>query len=929
MVGILILIPLVVLLVVGLVTSFVSVNAYIGVESVELDKETLTIKLGETYALDGDGGLFKVTVLPERAQNKTYEWTISNVRSRDANFANDDNGKDGFWYVELLDANGNHVDTITSGGFIRANVYCNFELTVTAETHSDTCAVVVGGDVTEITLDSEKALRVGESAVLTPRYTPLDGVVYNAEWVSENPDVASVDRNGIVTAVREGETRIRLEAENSAGAPVVSNYITVTVSAGISAYGDIISVHEREFELSQIGVDADDVVADATFGATVSGGVFRFNEGETRAVLAIDGGGRTPDALVVNLCGEDDIEIVESGALGNYILEVNGEPLYLTARYASVFRRGEMPVVTWSISNDEIASVDDEGTVRGLSSGEVTVTAQTADGTSAAIELQVQRKVTVLVGAVTDASLKAGLAQETVFASMKYDGGELVGNTFTVGVLYPMMYEGEDEESFYEAFSFTTDRPDLVWFDTESGNGTLNNILHFNASAIESAAGRSGRIDIKVTVSAKYPKYANLPEYTTFSFTMTVVNGVAVTTDPELRSAQAAGYSTVLANNIAMENNTTAVDGVYTKVNNIMTYRNVYGNGYTISAEKGQLLGKTEAVFLVVDDDVLISNITIRPNNFSEEGSDGGDMSIEDAAQFDNGYCVKVSVASRMKETGVTGITQTTGCRIEYSLLENASTLIQVSGAEVEIEGCIMRNTGGVGIHVRNIYERVQHYNNLTLTNSIMSNMVGTAINFDYNNTSYSETMDVRSTFTQKGFLDIYNWQPGDSLLLIPRDTLEEVLESVFGGGNLSGLVDIIYSTLQNALANESALDSFRREVGGVAYMHLGMISMGLSGRSCLFDGYLPDGRRVGADGKIEGTDEYADPDDVSWNMTLEDGRFRYFSSDNISGLGMLEEILKNPMYVFGYDDSTTDLVPGATYTINSRLIARLHGETI
>ena len=38
MVGILILIPLVVLLVVGLVTTFVSVNAYIGVESVTLDK---------------------------------------------------------------------------------------------------------------------------------------------------------------------------------------------------------------------------------------------------------------------------------------------------------------------------------------------------------------------------------------------------------------------------------------------------------------------------------------------------------------------------------------------------------------------------------------------------------------------------------------------------------------------------------------------------------------------------------------------------------------------------------------------------------------------------------------------------------------------------------------------------------------------------
>ena len=107
-----------------------------------------------------------------------------------------------------------------------------------------------------------------------------------------------------------------------------------------------------------------------------------------------------------------------------------------------------------------------------------------------------------------------------------------------------MMYEGEDEESFYEAFSFTTDRPDLVWFDTESGDGELNNVLHFNATAIQAAADRNEKLSVTVTVSAKYPKYANLPEYTTFSFTLTVVSGVAVTTDAELRSAQAEGYAT-------------------------------------------------------------------------------------------------------------------------------------------------------------------------------------------------------------------------------------------------------------------------------------------------------------------------------------------------------------------------------------------------
>ena len=90
MIGILVIIPIVVLLVVGLVTSFVSVNAFIGVESVELDKHSLTLELGKTYALDGEGGLFNVTVLPELARDRTYEWTIDNIRSHDAEFPDED-----------------------------------------------------------------------------------------------------------------------------------------------------------------------------------------------------------------------------------------------------------------------------------------------------------------------------------------------------------------------------------------------------------------------------------------------------------------------------------------------------------------------------------------------------------------------------------------------------------------------------------------------------------------------------------------------------------------------------------------------------------------------------------------------------------------------------------------------------------------------
>ena len=483
------------------------------------------------------------------ANDKTYEWSISNVRSRDENYPDSENGKNDVWYVELLDSKGRHADNVTAGGYLRINIFCNFDITVTAATYSDTCSVVVGGDVTAVTLDSEMTLKVGEQKSVVPRFTPLDGTVDVFEWrvVGGDANAVSVDRNGFITGRREGEARLVYVAVNSKGEEIVSNEMVVTVSAGASAYGDIIGTHRPSFALSEIGVDAADIVSDESYGFTVENGKFTFEAGTDRAVVSLSDG-----LLIINLVEEDDIEIVESGALGaDYILEVNGAPLYLTARYASVFKRGESVGVTWSITNEEVATVDADGVVRGLSSGEVTVTAQTAAGKEASLRLAVQRKVAVLVGAVTDASLEVGLARETIFPSMKYDNGNIVANTFSVGVLYPSMFEGEDEASFYEAFEFTSDHPDLVYF---GGDDKFDNVLTFNYAAIAEYLERGETVDIVVTVKAKYPKYANLPEYTTASFTMTVADAIGVTSDPELRQAQQTDRkATVLLNDIRRE----------------------------------------------------------------------------------------------------------------------------------------------------------------------------------------------------------------------------------------------------------------------------------------------------------------------------------------------------------------------------------------
>ena len=346
-----------------------------------------------------------------------------------------------------------------------------------------------------------------------------------------------------------------------------------------------------------------------------------------------------------------------------------------------------------------------------------------------------------------------------------------------------------------------------------------------------------------------------------------------------------------------------------------------------------QQFRRTEPFFYVYANDVTFSNLTLRPNKLSSEDMDGGDVSITETSElFTNGYCIKFNLTMFRGEEGQRDAEMITGGRVEYCLMENCTVFLQVQGAEVEIEGCIMRNASGVGIHVRNFKENSSTpltHNDLTITNCVMSNMVGTAINFDYGNTDYTEDINNRSTFTQNGFFDIYNWQPIDSLQLIPSGTLD-------GIGVTGGLQQMLFTIIQNAFDREPLLDDYKIRYGNFDHMHLGFISMGIGGPSYINYGYLPDGRRVLEDGTIEGTDEKADPDQVSWNCNMEDKRFSHFSSNDISslesllsGLGSIDfvgNLLNNPLYIWSYTNDTHDLVPGVTYTVNAKLIDRLHG---
>lgn len=181
----------------------------VSVENVTLDKNEIS------FHNIGDAVTLKATVYPSDATDKGIKWTTS-----------DEN-------VAAVDDDGN-VSAVGNG---------TATITVTADENgkSASCSVTVSQWVQEITLDKESVtLEAGESATLTATVGPDDAADKTLSWSSSDPSVATVDGNGLVSAVSKGKTTITVSANDgsdisaSCEVNVFSYIVPGTVDLGLS-----------------------------------------------------------------------------------------------------------------------------------------------------------------------------------------------------------------------------------------------------------------------------------------------------------------------------------------------------------------------------------------------------------------------------------------------------------------------------------------------------------------------------------------------------------------------------------------------------------------------------------------------------------------------------------------------------------------------
>lgn len=187
----------------------------IPVTSIELDKTNLSLEVGNRYKITA-------TVLPENATDKTLVWESSNTD------------------VVTVDESGN-ITAVSKG---------TTTITVSSGNVKNECIVNVTEKVipaTSIKLDkTDLSLIVGDSYTINAIVLPKNATDKTLKWASSNPEVATVDNSGNVTAISKGITTI-----------MVSSY-----DESIKAYCNvnIYNVSDAEIELSNAIEEANKVL---------------------------------------------------------------------------------------------------------------------------------------------------------------------------------------------------------------------------------------------------------------------------------------------------------------------------------------------------------------------------------------------------------------------------------------------------------------------------------------------------------------------------------------------------------------------------------------------------------------------------------------------------------------------------------------------
>lgn len=431
--------------------SSCNVTVGVGVEKIELDKSELSLKKGESAPL-------KATIFPENASDKSLKWGSSDVSvatvdaygnvkaegngeatvfvsSSDGGFTAYCNVKVGTSVTGIsLDPREFTLETIGSSFTIKpvispedaSDLGVVWEsadtkvvsvasdgtvtaigpgtTTVTATTNdgsfTSNCVVSVKSPAQHVSLDKTSLkLLEGESGKLTATVYPLNSTQKTLTWVSDHPDVASVDNEGNVTARKAGAATVTVKVAEKVTA--VCKVTVISRVTGISMSETTVELKPGEtHQLTATVLPQNASNAEVTWYSdkesvakvSQSGLVSAVSTGEATIHVVTSDGGKMATCLVKVGTPVKGITL----SVSSKTLYVGDPSLDISATLTPANATDKS--LEWSSSDPEVASIAPGAALRAvikpLKPGKTTITATTKDGGfTASCEVTVKRHV--------------------------------------------------------------------------------------------------------------------------------------------------------------------------------------------------------------------------------------------------------------------------------------------------------------------------------------------------------------------------------------------------------------------------------------------------------------------------------------------------------------------------------------------------------
>lgn len=280
-----------------------------------------------------------------------------------------------------------------SEGFVTITASCgelSAECIVTVNPIPASNIEITTGDVT---------LTIGNSTTLLAKVLPENTTHPEVEWVSSNPDIATITPHGTVTGISIGSAIITAKCDNVSATctvtviPVPSEGIIISPTSVSMLLGDELTLTASVFPENTTDKNITWGSDNPSVASVSSNGVVTALNLGTATITASNGSSKASCIVTVNPIVATSISL---NIKDETIFVASTTQLVATISPANVTDK----TITWTSSKPEIATVTDDGLVYGVSVGTTTVTA-TIGSVSVTCQINVVHRIPDMDPSVT------------------------------------------------------------------------------------------------------------------------------------------------------------------------------------------------------------------------------------------------------------------------------------------------------------------------------------------------------------------------------------------------------------------------------------------------------------------------------------------------------------------------------------------------